>query len=49
MVKFKVDNEERNVTQRYVESCRGSVFKVRSMINPEFCSVKCTTPDLRTY
>lgn len=48
MVKFKADKED-NIQQRYVDSSRGSVFRVRSMINPEFCKIKRISTDLRTY
>jgi hypothetical protein len=49
MVKFKLDRENEQVTQRYVEACRGTVLKVRSMINPEFCKVVRKTKELKTY
>ena len=51
MVKFKTDREDQinKVSQRYVEACRGYFYRVRSMINPEFCQVSLKTEDLRTY
>lgn len=49
MVKFKEDRDESKVVQRYVEACRGSVYRVRSTIKPELCGVVRKTEELKTY
>jgi hypothetical protein len=37
MVKFKIDKENDQFAQRYVEACKGVVLKIKSLINPELC------------
>jgi hypothetical protein len=49
MVKFKLDQESGQATQRYVEGCRGAVLRVKSLVNPEFCKAARVTKEPRTY
>jgi len=34
MVKFKIDKDYNNISQRYIAACKGNTFRVKSTIKP---------------
>lgn len=34
MVKFKIDKDFNNISQRYIAACKGNTFRVKSTIKP---------------
>lgn len=48
-MKFKIEQENSKIPQRFIEYSRGNLFKIRSLVVPELTKVKQITQTPCSY